>query len=449
MKSQLLLLALVAVTSATQAATFSFDTTGSEPLYQTTLTKAVYQYTTSGHLNELAITNADGESIPYALAPYEQVYLETNTTNKSKPLVIFPIREDTAKQHDNMTIQLNNHEDQTNINVITEGNNTTTNTSYLFDLGKKHPAFKKLTLDWQGQEGSLFTVNLLASNNLKNWSTVGQAALLKTANDDQEILQNTITVDSTIKQRYLKIQPQEINDAFELTSVNIAFNQIKEQAAPLIWQTIPFSERDQKDKAQTYIDFESLSHYPAELLKINLPQQNTITQVSILTRNNKNDAWRTITNTALYRVNKNGKEFTNKVIKIPRTTARYWRLRFNQTNGGIGKKNPELSLGWSPKIIVWNARGSGPFNLHIGDPSQTANSIPMAQLQKPYGAKRIKNLPVVNLHLTSSEQPTNTWHSSTDYKRFWLWGGLLIGVIALGVMAYSLLKNNPPNRPIK
>lgn len=446
MKSRLVLIGLAAFTSAVQAATFTLETTGSEPLYQTTLIKAVYEYTTSDHLNELSINNADGESIPYALAPYGQVYLDTKTTKKSKPLVIFPIQEDSTGQNDNMTIQLSNHDDQTNINVTTKGSNTASKTYYLFDLGKKHPAFKKLTLDWQGQEGSLFTVNVMTSNNLKNWSTVGQAALLKTANDAQAILQNTITVDNTIKQRYLKIQSQDTHDAFVLTSVNIAFNQTEEQVKPLLWQAIPFSNRIQKDKVQTYIDFESSGRYPAEHLKINLPQQNTITQVAVLTRNSQDAAWRTITSTALYRVNKNGKEYTNKVIKIPKTTARYWRLRFNQANGGIGKVNPELSLGWSPSIVIWNARGSGPFNLHIGDPNQTANSVPMAQLYKPYGASKIKSLPAVKLRLASSETPANTWRSPTDYKRFWLWGGLFIGVLALGVMTYSLLKNKPNNK---
>lgn len=441
MKPLLTFIGLTFFVSASQAATFSLETTTSEPLYQTTLTKEVYQTSDSNHLKGLSVTNADGESVPYALAPYGNVYLESKTSEESKPLVIFPIQEDTLAQSDDMSIQLNSHDNQTSVSVTAKDANTAAKVYYLFDLGKKHPTFKKLTLDWQGQEGQLLTVDVLTSNNLKDWTTVGQAALLKVANDDQAILQNTITLDHLIKSRYLKIQPQDAADNFGLTSVNIAVSHKKALSLPLVWQTIASPQRSQKDTA-THIDFESMGRYPAEYLNISLPQSNTITQVTVLTRNNKNESWRRVTRTSLYRINKNDKEYANKDIHIPKTTARYWRLTFNQANGGIGKKSPQLSLGWLPDILIWNARGPSPYHLNTSDTSGAANMVPMANLLKPYASKKVKDLPVANLRLISNEKTNNTWSAPTNYKRLWLWGGLLLGVLALAIMAFSLIKQD-------
>ncbi len=447
MRSLLALVGLIAFSSASHAAIFALETKISEPLYQTVLTKDIYQHSASERLKDLSITNANGEPVPYALVSYGKVYLEATVTEESKPLTIFPMQEDTFNQSAAMNIELNNHDHKTSINVTTKDENNTSKTYYLFDLGKKHPAFRKLTLDWQGQQGKLFTIDVLTSNNLKDWTTAGQAALLKVANEDQAILQNTITVDHLIKARYLKIQPQDAIDEFGLTAVNVNLSHHTDLVLPLLWQDMPFSQRAQKDSAQTHIDFESTSRYPAEYLKISLPQNNTITHATVLTRNSQNDAWRHMTKASLYRVNKKGKEYISKNIRIPKTTARYWRLTFNQTNGGIGTNNPQLSLGWLPNILVWNARGAGPFNLQVGETHHLANIVPMVNLLKPYTSKKVKRLPTANLRLVSNQQKLNAWDAPTDYKRLWLWVSLFIGVFALAVMAYSLLKNNLTNKP--
>lgn len=449
MRLLLTLIGLITFSSASHAAIFALETTASEPLYQTVLTKEIYQHSASERLKDLTITNANGEPVPYALVSYGKVYLETQVTEESKPLTIFPMQDNTLSQSATMNIELNNHDNQTSVNVTTKESNSTSKTYYLFDLGKKHPAFKKLTLDWQGQEGKLFTIDVLTSNNLKDWTTAGQAALLKVANDDQAILQNTITVDHLIKARYLKIQPQDAIDEFGLTAVNVNLSHHTDLALPLLWQDIPFSQRAQKDSAQTHIDFESTSRYPAEYLKVSLPQNNTITHATVLTRNSPNDAWRYMTKASLYRVNKNGKDYFNKNIRIPKTTARYWRLTFNQASGGIGKNNPQLSVGWLPGILVWNARGTSPFHLQIGEANHTANIVPIANLLKPSETKKVRQLPIANLRLVSNQQNLNKWDSPADYKRLWLWSGLFIGVFALGVMAYSLLKNSATNKPSK
>ena len=182
--------------------------------------------------------------------------------------------------------------------------------------------------------------------------------------------------------------------------------------------------------------------YPASYLRINLPQQNTITNVQVLTRNQTDASWVTLINAPLYRLNKQGRDTVNPDIKLNPKIARYWRLQFNQANGGIGSENPSLSVGWLAETVVWNARGKAPYTLQIGESSDTANAVPISNLIPDYRPEKIDTLPIANLNLTNNTAETaqNSWVSAPDYKRWLLWAGLALGVLLLAAMAYSLLK---------
>ena len=442
MKSCFVILSSLLLSFSAQAAIFHLDASGAEPVYQTTLPKEVYQYSSEHHLNDLTITNAEGEAIPYAVVPYKRIYPQTQVTKQTKQLVIFPMHAAESKSAEVASIQLNTNDHQTSVNVTSHENQGKSKQYFLFDLGKKHPAFTSLSLDWEGQEGKLLTVDVMTSQNLNDWKHVGDATLLKVSANNQVIEQNNVTVNTPIKARYLQIRPKEATDTLTLTSVKLEFNQVKNLPLPMLWEEISPLQRDQ-NQSETTIDFESPSRYPATHLMITLPQKNTITHATIMTRNSNDKPWRTIKSAALYHLNKNDQQYTNKPITIPTTTARYWRLNFAKTKGGIGNENPQLSLGWVPDTMVWNARGSAPYTLQVGDVNNTKNKVALNHLLKPNGALKIQQLPVSNMNLTETSQPLNTWDKQTDNKRQWLWAGLLLGVAALASMVYSLLKQKP------
>ena len=56
------------------------------PFYRSDLPIEVYQATRSSTLQDLTITNATGEQVPYALVPYDTLHPETNTHKETIPL---------------------------------------------------------------------------------------------------------------------------------------------------------------------------------------------------------------------------------------------------------------------------------------------------------------------------------------------------------------------------
>lgn len=424
------------------AASFNFEVSGSEPLYQTTLLKEAYQASHRDNLKDLIILNAAGEQVPYAILPYE-VLNPTKPSEESKPLKIFSMQNGVKSANNQINIDFNQG-GNTSINLTNNQASQQPKIAYLFDLGKKHPMLKKIKVDWQGADGKLIAMQAFTSNNLKDWTNIGQSVLFKNTSDGQTILQNTIELYAFTEERYLQIRPSEIDDAdFKLISVSAEYSKAQNEILPQLWQTLSLINRKQAQNGIINIDFESDARYPANYLRIDLPQLNTITNVKVLTRNQTDAPWEPVINSPIYRVNKQGRDTVNPDIKINPKVARFWRLEFNQSNGGIGAENPTFTIGWLTETVIWNARGKPPFTMRLGDHASTANAISLSNLIPDYTPEKIKAIPTANLNpmnIEPAEKNVSPWVTPPDYKSWLLWAGLALGMLLLAGMAYSLTK---------
>jgi hypothetical protein len=446
------------------AATFNLDATGQEPLYRIEIPKIVYQYSRSEHLNDLTIHNASGEQVPYALLPYEVFHPLNTSIHDTKSLTIYAISEYQLTNPGVLNIKIENADNRNidpTVSLKINSQNKDSKNIYLIDAGKEHPALESLSVEWLGGDGLLLSLDILASDDLKTWSYAGHAVLLKTTTDGNALLQNNITLDTATKKRFLQIRPAD-NNTFLLTKINAIYSKLQTITPDFHWQDLQLLNREMNKKTgEINLDFESPGRYAISHLRVALPQTNTITNVNVLARKSSNDPWQFISTAALYHVTKQGKSYTNPDIALYPTSARYWRLQFNQSNGGLGNEDPKLSSGWLPDTLIWNARGKAPFTLQVGNNPSFINHVEVDRLISIDSAapelkiKKIQELPQSNLNPVadatkpSDAQITNAWKSPPDYKRWLLWAGLLIGVMLLAGMAYSLFKSDntdPPNK---
>lgn len=438
------------------AATFKLDANGQDALYRTEVPKAVYQHSRSESLKDLTIHNANGEQVPYALLPYEALNPLNTTTYDTKPLPVYPISEYQLKDPATLNIKIestDNHHIDPTVTLKTNSQVKDTKSIYLIDAGKDHPALKSLRVDWLGGEGALLSLEILASDDLKTWSSAGHAVLLKTTADGKVLSQNSITLDSPTEQRFLQIRPSD-NSLLVLTKINAEYSNLQSIAPHLLWQDLKLLSRELNQKTgEINLDFESPGRYAISRLRVMLPETNTITNAKVFARKSSSDPWQYISAASLYHVIKQAKIYTNSDITVYPTSARYWRLQFNQANGGLGSENPNLSAGWLPDTFIWNARGKAPFSLQIGNNPDVVNNVAIDSLISNFSAepelkiKKIQQLPKSGLSIESQTTiqsdtaAANAWTSPPDYKRWMLWGGLLTGVLLLAGMAYSLLKS--------
>lgn len=445
--------ACLLISAQAGAATFGLDTAGGEPLYQSPLPIDVYNYSRHNDLLDISILNAAGETVPHALLPGAPMRPLASMI-KTIRLPVFTVQTRAPATADDLRLALEKSNEKTTISITRTSNDKDIKTIFLLDAGEKHDAIQKLTLDWAGSDGKLMEVELLASDDLNNWTSIGHATLLKITNTAGTVLQDNVVPDSPSKARYLQLRTINEAEDFNLAGVDAQMASYAIVTPPkLLWQKLQFTGRTQ-DNQHTNIEFEAAGHYPAESVRVGLPDDNTITTVKINVRNKVSESWRYLAEASIYRLIQQKKTLSNPDIALPLTTARYWQLQFNTDSGGIGVANPELSLGWPTQTIVWNARGSAPFTMQVGEPATTgSNRIRIDTLIPGYKTEKIQPLPIATIkfeagHAASTSIPANnTWSTPADNKRWWLWGGLLLGILALAGMALSLLKSGSASSP--
>ena len=99
--------------------------------------------------------------------------------------------------------------------------------------------------------------------------------------------------------------------------------------------------------------------------------------------------------------------------------------------------------------LVFLARGEPPFTLALGNGSVKAANFPLSTLIPDGGAERLKALGQATLAgevAVASPVVAVSPAAGTDWKKLGLWAVLLLGVAALGAMAFSLLRKPPAVR---
>ena len=99
--------------------------------------------------------------------------------------------------------------------------------------------------------------------------------------------------------------------------------------------------------------------------------------------------------------------------------------------------------------LVFLARGEPPFTLALGNGAVKAANLPLSTLMPDNSNERLKTLGQATLAgevAVASPVVAVAPAAGTDWKKLGLWAVLLLGVAALGAMAFSLLRKPPAVR---
>ena len=162
------ILLVLLVSAPAMAASFKLDVKDSKPFYQTSVPLEIYKQTHSSNLQDLTITNAAGEQVPYALMPYEELHSDTTKRKETIPLQFSPVKISALQNPANLRLELEKIAVATTINVTANDVKPSASTVFLIDLGTKYPPINELLIDWQDGENTLHHMQVLSSVDLKN-----------------------------------------------------------------------------------------------------------------------------------------------------------------------------------------------------------------------------------------------------------------------------------------
>jgi uncharacterized protein DUF3999 len=462
-----LLLAAAIASAAERPDDFAYgarlEADGKEALYEVALPATVYRGVAQADLRDVRVFNGAGEVVPHAWRARR-----TEGTEGGPPvaLTLFPLKAQAGATVDGLAISLHRGAGgSTTINVTSSGASATAEertVGYLVDLTGFERALRVIELDWKAPaDGFAGKLRVDGSDDLGAWRTlVAAAPLVNLEVAGQRLQQKRIDLPEQ-KVKYLRLSWVPQGDRSSPPELTSASGELVDKAvqAPREWAQV---EAGKGEKPGEYA-FDARGHFPVDRIRLHLPDLNTVVQVELLARNKGDQPWRQVAHGVVYRLRQGEGEVASPDLAVGAATDRYWLLRVDQRGGGLGAGGPRLEVGWVPHRLVFVARGSPPFQLAYGkrDAKPAAHAIEtlIPGYREEAGAKIRAAKPgtqqTVNVQgaqaLTQTELGGEARLKETiDWKRWSLWGALVLGVLVLGAMAWRLMRQlDKPAAPSK
>ena len=420
---------------------YTLEVDGDGAIYSLTLPEEVYHGLTRADRGDLRIFNSQDIAVPHHIKRAEQM---TKVTQPDSNLPLFPLYSDatTIKGADGANVHIVTNDKGAIIDINygkTHPESTQRVNAYLLDSSQLEQAPNALLMNWPESQGDfVMSVDVAGSDDLNHWQTlVARTTLSNLHYGGHTLIQRRIDL-PLHKQKYLRLT--WVGDKpLLLTNVVAQFPELL-QSQERKWSTFAVTSTDAKDN---YYYFDTHSVLPADRVNIDLPQRNTLVQVSLDSADSETGPWHPRYSGLLYNLQFQGNQLKTPDQFMSVTTHRYWRLQILNREGRLDGK-PRLRLGWIPEQLFFIAQGEAPFTLAYGSARVASTDTPLAQLldvdkiqdqqQLIKAAQLGSRIELGNKDKLKPAKPP------TDWKQIVLWLVLLFGVAALAVMALRLYK---------
>lgn len=314
---------------------------------------------------------------------------------------------------------------------------------WVLDASKIKAPLQQLSLDWSREQEGFQRFSIEASDDLQHWESWGDGQVARLSFADERVEQHDVSLPGQ-SARYLRLVWKG-QAAPLLTSARLASATSSSLPLPLVWSQ-PLSGT--RLKAGEY-SWKLPAGLSVERLRIELKQPNTLAPVTLAGRRDSNQAWQPLSNGLLYRLTQNGQDVVQDELQLPGQTVTELKLQVDERGGGLGVEAPALHFAMRATQLVFLARGEPPFTLALGNASVKAANLPLSTLIPDYYAERLNTLgqaKVAGTVAVTSPLVPAAVDSGPNWKKLGLWAVLLLGVAALGAMAYSLLRKPPEAR---
>lgn len=418
-------------------------------VYSLPLPSEVYRKVRRADLGDIRVFNSAGEAVPHA---FRQLEAAEETTRTSVDVPYFPLYEKDEATGDNMSLVVRRDADGTIIDIdsnrpaLAQGDAQPT--GYLLDLGDTPHAAGHLEVYWQSdtrQTSSSVTVE--QSPDLQRWwSLAPKTTLVDLEYEGNRVEQRKIMLTQRTE-RYLKILWQQPSQALTFTRV-VAVSKPLVSRQNLQWVTLYNGEKV-KINSSTAIDFSSEYRLPVHSARLQFPEQNSIVSASLQSRAGDDEQWREQCSGVFYSLEMAGERLQSEPCSFRATTDRLWRLVVLDDGAGLsgGNRQVNLDLGWLSDELLFLARGTGPYLLAYGNGRlentrdlQRTDMVLTAIQQQQSG--KIVQTATLGKHLElGGEEALLEPPPPKPWKTWLLWAVLVTGVIAMAMMAASLLKD--------
>jgi hypothetical protein len=413
---------------------------GNGPWYRLELPLAVQLNARQADLSDVRVFNAAGEPQAYALSRQASQRTESRNVTDVKWFPLYA-----ADTHEALPgVVMKATTDGTLLEIRPSSvNGQQVLRGWVLDASAIKAPLQQLTLDWSHERDGFQRFSIEASNDLQHWEAWGDGQVARLSFADERVEQHDVSLPGQ-SARYLRLVWQG-QAAPLLTSAKLASATSSSLPLPLVWSQ-PLAGARLKAGEYSWRLPAALS---IERLRIELKQPNTLAPVTLSGRRDDKQAWQPLSNGLLYRLTQDGRDVVQDQLQLPGQTVTELKLQVDERGGGLGIEAPALRFAVRATQLVFLARGEPPFSLALGNASARAANLPLSTLIPDYKAERLTTLGLAKVDgevAFTSPAVVAVVDAATNWKKLGLWAVLLLGVAALGAMAYSLLRKPPAAR---
>ncbi|NVZ81759.1 DUF3999 domain-containing protein [Pseudomonas yamanorum] len=416
---------------------------GEGPWYRLELPLVVQLSARQADLNDVRVFNAAGEPQAYALARQSAQSTESRSLANVKWFPLYAAADSTETVP---SVRVRSTSTGTLVQVqppsqLEAGEEVLR--GWLLDASAIKAPLQQLILDWTSERDGFQRFSIEASDDLQHWRSWGEGQVARLSFADERVEQHEVSLPGQ-SARYLRLLWKG-QAAPALTSAQLESVNAHSLPLPLVWSQ-PLS--GSRLKAGEY-SWQLPNALNVERLRIDLSQPNSLAPVTLSGRRESNQAWQPLSSGLLYRLTQNGQDVLQNELQLPGQAVAQLKLDVDERGGGLGVEAPALSFAVRATQLVFLARGEPPFTLTLGNPSVKGANLPLSTLIPDYSAERLAGLgqaKVAGEAVVTSPAVVATVDTGPNWKKLGLWAVLLLGVAALGAMAYSLLRKPPVAR---
>ncbi len=415
---------------------------GNGPWYRLELPLAVQLNARQADLSDVRVFNAAGEPQAYALSRQSSQRTESRNVADVKWFPLYAA--DTQETLPGVVMKTTSEGTLVEIKPSSAAKpGKQVLRGWVLDASAIKAPLQQLSLDWSREQEGFQRFSIEASDDLQRWEPWGEGQVARLSFADERVEQHDVSLPGR-PARYLRLVWKG-QAAPLLTSAKLVSATRSSLPMPLVWSQPVAGTRL---KAGEY-SWQLPTGLSVERLRIELKQPNTLAPVTLSGRSDAKQTWQPLSNGLLYRLTQNGQDVVQDELQLPGQVVTELKLQVDERGGGLGADAPALGFAVRATQLVFLARGEPPFSLALGNASVKAANLPLSTLIPDYSAERLDTLgqaKVAGEMTVASPAVVAAVDDGPNWKKLGLWAVLLLGVAALGAMAYSLLRKPPAAR---
>lgn len=362
---------------------------------QATLTHDIYRYSADSQLNDLVVTDQQGNRLPYRVLPPS---VKSNVQSTSTNVRFFPVAVGAAPETllalSSASIRLDDNE--ISVSVVKTDKEELQDQSapidfFIVDLSDLRTRADKLSIWWPISEQHQFLeVQVSGTNDMTNWSPIINATLVQLIKEGERLTRNKIELNLSERQyAYVKLKFTRGNEKLKLTQIQVENTElIADAPKPDVWQIPGNLADDQKSvlhsinggpKEQTAAwEFLRDDIAPANKLNISLGEVMYGHKIKVFSRSHHKKPWNLVHQGIWFNTQVGDTWQSSDAINIHKNTDTQWRIELNEHVRKSAK--PQITFTRQPETLQFITNNAAPYNIAIDtqaapDNKQTSTQI--------------------------------------------------------------------------